>query len=120
MSFRTSSPSVFDNRLPWGAYARSGRSRSVAFLFAALVFLLQDFCVAATRATEYVILLTSDGLRWQELFTGADQRLIDPDVGGVKQPDELRKRYWHEDAKVRRERLMPFFWSTIAAQGQVF
>src|SRR5688500_5738489 len=67
-------------------------------------------CRGADRRTEFVMLVTSDGLRWQELFTGPDDRLIDADAGGVKDPDDLRRRYWHEDAKVRRQRLMPFFW----------
>jgi hypothetical protein len=102
------------------------RRVSGAFLAAAaLFFSLPEIwpssqCLGAERRTEFVMLVTSDGLRWQELFTGADERLIDSDVGGVKDPDDLRRRYWHEDAKVRRERLMPFFWNTIAAGGQVF
>jgi hypothetical protein len=102
-------------------FARSGKWLLLAALvFAAACSLLQEIGAAAAPTTEYVILLTSDGLRWQELFTGADRRLIDEDAGGVKRPDEVLKRYWHDDAKVRRQRLMPFFWSTIAAQGQVF
>jgi hypothetical protein len=101
-------------------FARSGKWLPAVMLLAALVMLHHGACFGATRDTQYVILLTSDGLRWQELFTGADQRLIDAEAGGVKQPDELRKRYWHDDAKVRRQRLMPFFWGTIASQGQVF
>jgi hypothetical protein len=102
------------------AYAHSGKWLRAAALVIGLTILLPDTGFGAAGATKYVILLTSDGLRWQELFTGADQRLIDPEAGGVKQPDELRKKYWHEDAAIRRQRLMPFFWSTIAARGQVF
>ena len=70
--------------------------------------------------TENVILITMDGLRWQELFGGADLRLINEDAGGVKQPAKLRERFYRDDVAARRAALMPFFWSTIARQGQVF
>ncbi len=77
-------------------------------------------CRAAEHATEYVILITADGLRWQEVFTGADNRLIDTEAGGVKKPDDVRQRYWRSEPAARRETLLPFFWSTVATKGQVF
>lgn len=69
--------------------------------------------------TENVLLITLDGLRWQELFGGADQRLINKDAGGVPEPDIVRAKYWRSDSKERREILMPFFWSIVAREGQV-
>ncbi len=66
-----------------------------------------------------VILVTIDGLRWQELLEGADQRLINEEHGNVDGPDELRARLWRESASERRELLMPFMWSTIREQGQI-
>jgi hypothetical protein len=76
--------------------------------------------IAAAETPRYVWLVTLDGLRLQELFTGADQRLIDKEVGGVKDVEAVGQRYLHESAEVRRQRLMPFFWEVIAKQGQVF
>ena len=70
--------------------------------------------------TENVVLVTMDGLRWQELFSGADARLMSKDAGKVENPDELRTKYFREDATDRREALMPFFWSEVARNGQVF
>lgn len=70
--------------------------------------------------TQNVIYVSIDGLRFQELFTGADNRLIDKDIGGVYNPDALRRRFWHEDVPTRRDRLMPFFWKVVARQGQVY
>jgi hypothetical protein len=71
--------------------------------------------------TENVVLIVSDGLRWQEIFTGADPRLISDKSGGnwVSEAD-LRKRYWREDPDERRELLFPFLWGTVAKQGQIF
>lgn len=74
----------------------------------------------AIPQTHNVILVTLDGLRPEELFTGAEQRLIDKDIGGVSNPAKLRDAYWHEDPIVRRRRLMPFMWSVIASEGQIF
>jgi len=71
--------------------------------------------------TANVVLIVSDGLRWQEIFTGADERLITDKSGGnwVAEAD-LRKRYWRADADARRELLFPFLWGTVAKQGQIF
>jgi hypothetical protein len=66
-----------------------------------------------------VVLITFDGLRWQELFQGADQRLLE-DEAFVRDRAALRERFWDESPTVRRERLMPFFWQTICAEGQLF
>jgi hypothetical protein len=69
--------------------------------------------------TENVILITMDGFRWQELFTGADEKLID-DEAFVEEPGILRERYWDNDPVTRRSKLMPFFWSVIAERGQLY
>src|ERR1700733_5656765 len=59
--------------------------------------------LAFAGKTENVVLIVSDGLRWQEVFTGADPRLISDKTGGnwVSEAD-LRKRYWRADAETRR------------------
>ena len=63
-----------------------------------------------------VFLITLDGLRWQELFMGADPHLInDPEY--VNDTAELISLFWDEDHKTRRKKLMPFFWSEIANKG---
>jgi hypothetical protein len=70
--------------------------------------------------TENVLLITMDGLRWQELFRGADRSLVNEKSGGVRDAEPTLARFWRDDHEERREALMPFFWSTIAKQGQVF
>jgi hypothetical protein len=70
--------------------------------------------------TRNVVLVTTDGLRWQEVFRGADESLINKKDGGVAHPETLRSAFWRETADDRREALMPFLWSKIARQGQVF
>lgn len=68
-----------------------------------------------------VILVMTDGLRWQELFRGADESLLIPanfyDGRGV---DALKQQFLAPTPQERRRRLMPFVWGTLANQGQLF
>ncbi len=71
------------------------------------------------RQTENVFLITLDGLRWQELYTGIDSVLVRHE-DYVRNVDQLVEDFWHDDTEIRRELLMPFFWNTIAAEGQLY
>jgi len=77
---------------------------------------------AAPARTRNVVLIVCDGLRWQEVFTGADATLLeDRAAGGSWTPAaELRQKYWHPDPGERRRLLLPFLWSTVATRGQLF
>jgi hypothetical protein len=75
---------------------------------------------AAARKTENVFLITIDGLRWQEVFTGAEELLLTQEHGGVANTNRLRTAFWRATTEERRAALMPFFWSVIATQGQLF
>lgn len=76
---------------------------------------------ALAGKTRNVVLIVSDGLRWQEIFTGADPTLLNAKEGGSWLAEAaLRKRYWRPDADARRALLFPFLWGTVAEQGQIF
>jgi len=74
----------------------------------------------SAQAAKNVVVVTLDGFRHQEFFAGADETLIDEKSGGVQDTDRLRSRYWRDTAEERRKALLPFFWSKIATQGQIF
>jgi hypothetical protein len=64
-----------------------------------------------------VILVVSDGLRWQEVFRGADAALTaDAKVMGPN-ADIVRRQFWRPTVAERRAALMPFVWGTIARHG---
>src|SRR3546814_14981981 len=69
--------------------------------------------------TENVFLITLDGLRWQELFSGADPALI-ANHDFVDDSVALKKQFWRASPEKRREALMPFFWNVIARQGPLY
>jgi hypothetical protein len=73
-----------------------------------------------TRKTQNVLLITLDGLRWQDLFGGADLRLGNREAGGVRDVPDFQQRFVRDSETARREVLMPFFWQVIARDGQVF
>jgi Type I phosphodiesterase / nucleotide pyrophosphatase len=74
--------------------------------------------VFAQSKTENVIIVTLDGFRWQEIFGGADDSLIN-NPGFSFDTAGLKKKFWAKTAEERRKKLLPFFWSTIATQGQL-
>jgi hypothetical protein len=76
-------------------------------------------CVAGDPV-ENVILVTMDGLRWQELFGGLDETMLGDEDNGTKESAELNRRFAAETAEGRRVRLMPFFWNVVAKHGVVF
>src|SRR2546429_3262794 len=71
--------------------------------------------------TRTVVLIVSDGLRWQEIFTGADPELLNEKNGGIWETErELRREFWRTDPAERRQALFPFLWGTVAVRGQIF
>ena len=70
-----------------------------------------SLCVAAQEPgpAQNVVLITLDGLRGEEVFGGADQRLMIKE-NGVEKPDELKSQFWTEEREKRRQLLMPFLW----------
>jgi hypothetical protein len=66
-----------------------------------------------------LFIITLDGFRWEELFNGADSLLInDPEFN----TDTLLAKalYWDNNVVERRKKLMPFAWSVIAKQGELY
>lgn len=68
----------------------------------------------------HVILVVADGLRWQEVFRGADSLLLFHSGAVRGDADAVRRRYWRPSPADRRAALMPFLWSTIARAGQLY
>ena len=75
----------------------------------------------ASLKTRNVVLIVSDGLRWQEMFTGADPTLLNEKHGGIWDKEaDLRREFWRDDPNERRKVLFPFLWTMVAAHGQIF
>ncbi len=84
------------------------------FLFALLYVQLP-----AQTKTENVVLVTLDGLRWKELFSGADPKIVS-NKKYVKDVPGLKDKYWNDSPVKRRKALFPFMWSTLVQNGQIY
>jgi len=92
--------------------------------FAKLLFIafacLSGASAAWAGKTQNVILVIVDGVRWQEVFTGVDPTLLTDAGGSWTAGDELKRKYWNDDPRIRRRLLFPFLWDTVATHGQLF
>ena len=72
----------------------------------------------AARKTENVVLVTLDGARWQEVFSGIDANLLRASGPAAAAVTELPayKEFVGATAEERRRRLMPFLWTTLTVQ----
>ena len=66
----------------------------------------------AQHKTENVVIVTLDGMRWQEVFGGADSALMN-NKNYTKDNAGIAKKVWADDIKERRKKLFPFLWTTI-------
>ncbi|MBL6610944.1 MAG: phosphoglyceromutase [Flavobacteriaceae bacterium] len=70
------------------------------------------------QSDQKVFLITLDGYRWQELFSGADSLLIQ-NRDYVDNSEALYREFWRPSAAERREVLNPFIWNKVAQMGQI-
>lgn len=94
-------------------------ARRLAGLLAA-IFLLPNGAatpLAAQKTADRVIVVTLDGMRWQEVFGGANRDLITGRDGGVADTGFALERFWRDDPDARRRAVFPFLWGTVARQG---
>jgi hypothetical protein len=83
-----------------------------------LMFLVTGYH-ARSQHSENLIIITLDGMRWQEVFGGMDSVIANDKNFNQDDSQYIFSEYWHSDPVERRKKLMPFLWNTIAAQGQV-
>ncbi|SHG74237.1 sulfatase-like hydrolase/transferase [Flagellimonas flava] len=83
------------------------------------ILLLWGICVMGQKGNDTkVILITLDGLRWQELFGGADSKLI-ANTDYVHDTTALKQSFWRDSPSARRHALMPFFWTEVVNMGEL-
>lgn len=88
----------------------------IALVFAA-VLALSGSAETSQPAASNVVIITIDGYRWQEMFSGVASEYFTKDSKG--QPGGMERRFWRETPDARRRALTPFLWNDVAAQGQI-
>jgi hypothetical protein len=103
-----------------GSARRSQRSSALLGAASAISAVIFAVVVQAQAPSRNVVLIVTDGLRWQEFFNGADSQLISRRMGGVGDTARLRREFWRADAKDRRRIVMPFVWDSVAKLGTIW
>lgn len=67
-----------------------------------------------------IIIITTDGFRWQEVFKGMDSAIANNPAFNQRDSAEIYKEYWAATPEERRKKLLPFIWSTMSINGQIF
>ncbi len=73
---------------------------------------------AQERQTRNVVIVTLDGYRWQELFNGSDERILRRKK--FRRYVSIDQQLIPGSAELRRSALMPFMWSTVQREGQIY
>lgn len=99
------------------------RRSSLALAFFTALAFVSTFAATSSPASadRRVVLITLDGLRWQEVFRGADEAFINTEHGGIpeKEIPLVRDSALAPTAEERRRKLMPFLWTEVATRGQL-
>ena len=76
----------------------------------------------AVKPVRNVLVVTMDGMRWQEVFGGMTSELLTQKEGGVSDGAKAKidARFGGATPEARREKLMPFFWTVVGKDGQIF
>ncbi|HXB42784.1 MAG TPA: hypothetical protein VNV85_01950 [Puia sp.] len=90
-----------------------------SFLALACLFIFFTARTQNVPQTENIFIITTDGFRWQEVFSGADPAMIG-NTNFVQDTSLIKQLYWDADPNIRRQKLMPFMWGVIAQKGQLY
>lgn len=70
--------------------------------------------------SENLVVITLDGVRWQEVFQGADSLLLHNPLDVRQDTAWLDNAFWDADIPKRRSKLSPFFWNEVASKGCLY
>jgi hypothetical protein len=87
--------------------------------FIVAIFLISSIHLKAQQA-ENIIIITTDGFRWQEVFKGMDSAIANNPEFHHGDSSGIFEKYWSNNETERRKKLLPFFWNTIANHGQLY
>ncbi len=91
--------------------------KKVFQIYMLILLLASSVMVAQQDSAPKVFLITLDGVRWQDVFTGIDTVLLHSQY--TQDKDFLEEKFVGKSIKENRTLLMPFFWNTIVKEGQL-
>src|SRR6476620_968864 len=88
-------------------------------LLVGMLILQSVLCYSQSVKTENVVIVTLDGMRWQEIFGGVDSALMN-NRNYTRDTESVAKMFWSDDVNERRKKLFPFLWTTVESNGQLY
>ena len=92
--------------------------------YSSLLIVLHAFVLPARSeearprpTTRNVVLVTTDGLRWQEVFRRRRRGAAEQEGRRGRRLGRPPPEFWRETPEARREALLPFLWWTVARRG---
>ncbi|MBL7744182.1 MAG: alkaline phosphatase family protein [Chitinophagaceae bacterium] len=85
-----------------------------------LLFIFGAIAAYPQSKTENIIIITTDGLRWQDVFKGMDPAIANNKKFNQGDSGYIYENYWHDTESERRKRLMPFLWNVLESKGQIY
>lgn len=87
------------------------------FIFLFLLIFSQDLFSQGNY--KKIIVITTDGFRWQEVFKGLDQTIMDKKL--YQDGDSLNTiiNFGGKNIEESRKKIMPFLWTTVQEKGQI-
>lgn len=76
--------------------------------------------VKAQTNIENIIVITSDGLRWQEVFKGVDAGIANSKKYNQGQKDFIDKTYSGASPQESRTKIFPNLWKLFGSEGQLY
>jgi hypothetical protein len=87
--------------------------------FSVTLFAFFTTSAQSISGTQNIFIVTIDGVRWQEIFKGADSVIIKN--SRYTSDVELSKLlYLDSSAVLSRKKLLPFFWNVLDKSGQLY
>lgn len=87
--------------------------------FILLLLCVSLFARAQKSDDQRVIVITTDGFRWQEVFGGMDSSIVKIKRFHHGDSARLVATYGAQTPELRRKKLLPFFWGEFVSKGQI-
>ena len=92
--------------------------KGIIFLIS-LLFILKTNSFSQSVQNRKIIVITTDGFRWQEVFNGLDTVILKNKYYQKEDSLNTVNSFGGKTAEESRKKLLPFFWSTISKNGQI-
>lgn len=83
-----------------------------------ILFIVNE--LSGQTKVENLILITTDGLRWQEIFKGVDTSICNNPQFNENNAASINADYGGPTEKDSREKLFPFLWHEVVSRGQLY